>query len=191
MDRKMVAVRIRDIKKLSQTWGEDRAYAPSHLPALIGRAMASYIGTSNLAASMPAKQAPGRPVGVRGVKQGNGRRSVEDTWIQAELGEAGMWLDVLSEMLQMRHKWKQRPSIAITMAILAGKPPRNPSEWLSTVPRWATAAWLKSCPCVVDYQLELELPIDDYGTIPKGKALDSKCDFIQLTEEQLEEVNRG
>lgn len=187
----MVAVRIRDIKKLSAIWGEDRAYAPSHLPALIGRAIASYIGTSNLAASLPARQPPGRPIGIRGVKQGNGRRSVENTWIQAELGEAGMWLDVLSEMLQIRHKWSKRPSLAITLAIVASRPPRSPADWLSTVPRWATAAWLKSCPCVVDYQPELELPIDDYGTVPKEKALDSNCDLIQLTEEQMQEVKRG
>ena len=168
--RSNAALRTRDIKKLNDTWGEGREYTPSMLKSLIARAIASYLGIHTLSQLVdPVESKPGRPRGVRGVKQGTGRRSVEGMWTQAELEEAGEWLEACSELMAIEHKWPQRPSLALTLAIIASKSPRPLDQWKCKAPRWAATAWLLS------NQEPVEEPVE-----PE--------DFVELTEEQLKEL---
>lgn len=188
--RTNIAVRTRDLKKLTDKWGEGRVYSPVLLKSLVARAVANYFGIDTLTQIVePLKSKPGRPCGIRGFKRGTGRRSVEGEWAQVEVDEAGDWLEACSELMAIEHKWLQRPSLALTLAIIASKSPRALDQWKGKAPRWAAQAWIAKNSFTVDDAEDLTLPIDDYDTVPKSQALDSSEDFITFTEEQIKEIN--
>jgi hypothetical protein len=126
---------------------------------------------------------------VKGIKRGTGRRST-DGWIQAELGDASVFVELCSDVIQSRSKKGLRPSLAVTMAIVAGKSPRALHEWIGVAPKWAATAWFRQNSFHTDEkeEQELKLPIDDYDTVPADEALDSSNDYVEITEEQFKEM---
>ena len=187
--RTNAAIRRRDLNKLIINFGESRGYKTDMLQCLVARGCANFLGTTQISDVTPqVERKPGRPAGVKGIRKGTGRRST-DGWIQAELGDASVFVELCSDIIQAKSKKGLRPSLAVTMAIVASKAPRALHEWTGTAPRWAAAAWLRqnSIPAPV-FEEELRLPIDDYDTVPAEEALDSSNDTIELTYEQMKEI---
>lgn len=155
--RKNIAVRQRDLNRLQIKWGTSESPEVDNLERRIARAISNYIGTSQLYTQKSASK-PGRPVGVRGCKKGTGRRSSQGTWKQVECGEAGAWLEVLSELLKEKHGWSMRPSAELTLAIVARQDPRGPEGWVGKMPRWAVSAWAQS------NQQKTSIPVEEKDT---------------------------
>ena len=174
--RKNVAVRQRDLNRLQIHWGTHESPEIDTLERRIARAIANFIGTSQLYTNSTESK-PGRPAGVRGCKRGTGRRS-SGNWKQVECGEAGAWLEVLSELLQERYKWAMRPSAELTLALIARQDPRGPEGWLEKMPRWAVSAWAQMS------QQKISLPTEE------KEVYDSSEDTIVLTDEQLAEIEK-
>lgn len=172
--RKNIAVRQRDLNRLQIKWGTSESPEVDNLERRIARAIANYIGTSQLY-TRQGDSKPGRPAGVRGCSRGTGRRS-SGNWKQVECGEAGAWLEVLSELLQERYGWAMRPSAELTLALVARQDPRGPEGWLEKMPRWAMSAWAQS------NQAKITLPDEE------KEVFDSSEDVIVLTDEQLAEM---
>lgn len=191
--RTNAAIRRRDINKLIINFGESRGYTTSMLQCLVARGCANFLGTTKLEDITPITgKKPGRPVGVKGIKKGTGRRST-DGWVQAEIGDAAVFVELCKDIIQTRSKKGIRPSLAVTMAIVAGKPPRALHEWTGTAPRWAATAWIRmnaSQTTYSEFEEELKLPIDDYDTTPADEAMDSSNDTVELTYEQMKEIER-
>jgi len=140
--RKNVAIRQRDIKKLMKNFGEALEYHPKYLKTLVGRGCANFMGTVHIEdVTEEQEKKPGRPAGIRGMKKGTGRRSTQD-YTQVELGDMTRYIELCSDLIQTRSKKGVRPSLAVTVAIVASKPVRSLSEWTGPSPRWAAKAWL-------------------------------------------------
>lgn len=151
--RKNLAVRQRDLNRLQIKWGTNEQSHIDTLERRIARAIANFCGVETLYSDV-VPQKPGRPVGVRGCKKGTGRRSANG-WKQVEAGEAGAWLEVLSEMLQQKYGWSMRPSAELTLAIVARTEPKGPEAWSKRMPTWAVIAWTLS------NQQKITLPIEE------------------------------
>lgn len=175
--RKNIAVRQRDLNRLQIKWGTSESPDIDNLERRIARAIANYMGSNELY-TKALEQKSGRPAGVRGCKRGTGRRSLAQ-WKQVECGEAGAWLEVLSELLQERYGWSMRPSAELTLALVARADPRSPEKWLCKPPRWAMSAWAQS------NQTKVTLPFEE-----EKEVFDSSEDHIELTEDQLKEIER-
>lgn len=189
-NRTNAAIRRRDLNKLIINYGESRGYTTDMLQCLVARGCANFLGTTRLIdITKEVPRGPGRPAGVKGIKRGTGRRST-DGWIQAELGDASVFVELCSDVIQSRSKKGLRPSLAVTMAIVAGKSPRALHEWTGTAPKWAATAWFRQNTFHVEEKEaeELKLPIDDYDTVPADEALDSSNDYVEITEEQFQEM---
>lgn len=173
--RKNIAVRQRDLNRLQINWGTSESPEVDNLERRIARAIANYMGSNELY-TKSKEQKNGRPAGVRGCKRGTGRRSLAQ-WKQVECGEAGAWLEVLSELLQERYGWAMRPSAELTLALVARKDPRSPEKWLCKAPRWAVGAWAQMT------KPEITIPTEE-----EKEVFDSSEDNIELTDEQLKEM---
>ena len=172
--RKNIAVRQRDLNRLQIKWGTSESPDVDNLERRIARAIANFIGTSQLY-TRQSDSKPGRPAGVRGCKRGTGRRSLGN-WKQVECGEAGAWLEVLSEILQERYGWSMRPSAELTLALVARQDPKGPDGWLEKMPKWAMSAWAQS------NHTKVTPPVEE------KEVYDSSEDVIVLTDEQLAEL---
>lgn len=172
--RKNIAVRQRDLNRLQIKWGTSESPEVDTLERRIARAIANFIGTSKLY-TRQSDSKPGRPAGVRGCKRGTGRRS-QGAWKQVECGEAGAWIEVLSEVLQERYGWAMRPSAELTLALVARQDPRGPDGWLEKMPKWAMSAWAQM------NSHGLTLPTEE------KEVFDSSEDHIELTDDQLKEM---
>lgn len=191
--RTNAAIRRRDLNKLIINYGESRGYTTDMLQCLVARGCANFLGTTKLVdVTKEVPRGPGRPAGIKGMKKGTGRRST-DGWIQAELGDASVFVELCSDVIQAKSKRGLRPSLAVTMAIVASKSPRALHEWTGTAPKWAATAWFRSKSdelTATQFAEELTLPLDDYDTVPADEALDSSNDVVELTYEQLKEIER-
>lgn len=174
--RKNIAVRQRDLNRLQINWGTSESPEVDNLERRIARAIANYMGSNELY-TKSKEQKNGRPAGVRGCKRGTGRRSLA-TWKQVECGEAGAWLEVLSELLQQKHGWAMRPSAELTLALVARQDPRSPEKWLCKAPRWAVGAWAQM------NQQKITLPTEE------KEVFDSSEDVVVLDEDQLKEIEK-
>lgn len=188
--RTNAAIRRRDLNKLIINYGESRGYTTDMLQCLVARGCANFLGTTKLVdVTKEVPRGPGRPAGVKGIKRGTGRRST-DGWIQAELGDASVFVELCSDVIQAKSKKGLRPSLAVTMAIVAGKSPRALHAWTGVAPKWAATAWFRQNAEEKEAE-ELSLPLDDYDTVPADEALDSSNDYVEITEEQFKEMING
>lgn len=179
-NRTNAAIRRRDLNKLIINYGESRGYTTDMLQCLVARGCANFLGTTRLLDV------------TKEIPRGPGRRST-DGWIQTELGDASVFVELCSDVIQSRSKKGLRPSLAVTMAIVAGKSPRALHEWTGTAPKWAATAWFRQNAFHMEEpkeeeEQELSLPIDDYDTVPADEALDSSNDYVEITEEQFQEM---
>lgn len=174
--RKNIAVRQRDLNRLQIKWGTSESPEVDNLERRIARAIANFMGSNELY-TRQSDSKPGRPAGVRGCKRGTGRRSLGN-WKQVECGEAGAWLEVLSEVLQQKHGWALRPSAELTLALVARQDPRSPEKWLCKAPRWAVGAWAQM------NQQKITLPTEE------KEVFDSSEDVVVLDEDQLKEIEK-
>ena len=191
-NRTNTAIRRRDLNKLIVNYGESRGYTTDMLQCLVARGCANFLGTTKLIdITKEVPRAPGRPAGVKGMKKGTGRRST-DGWIQAELGDVAGYVELCTDVIQSRSKRGLRPSLAVAIAIIASKAPRALHEWTGTAPKWAATAWIRqnAVHTTPVFEEELKLPIDDYDTTPADEALDSSDDVVELTYEQMKEIER-
>lgn len=142
--RHNVALRHKDVNKCFTIYGGDRPYTHELEEGCVIAACANWLGSTQIHFDLvDSVELPGRPVGIRGIKRGKGRRSEKEAqWKQYGIAWAYEVLKLCGEIWATSHKSEKTPSPALMLYIATRTPPKAPHEWQGKMPKWALKAHL-------------------------------------------------